>query len=144
MKWFMRFHYKGSPTAMGFHRGVLPGYAASHGCVRLPAKMAEWFFTNVPSGTRILVRGKSNGVPIGASQNRPKRSPKVHSSLKKPKKPVDTVPSAPESDIQPSTALPAPTAPAPTAEPAPAAADPGIPAPAPSPDPTANEAPKDQ
>lgn len=101
MKYFMRFHHNGGSTAMGFHRGELPGYAASHGCVRMPDRAASWFYTNAPIGTPIYVRGTKNGVPIGQSQNRPKRSPKVHSSLKsKPASEKPSVPPAPESDIK--------------------------------------------
>ena len=85
MKHFQRLHYNGGPTAMGFHRGVLPGYPASHGCIRLPGTMAEWLYSNVPLGTPVAVRGHKNGIPYGKSQGRPKRAPKVHSSLKKPK-----------------------------------------------------------
>ena len=84
MKYFQRFDTPaGKPTAMGFHTGVLPGYPASHGCVRLPNSMAEWFFKNVPAGARVTIRGEKNGVPYGSKQNRPKRSPKVHPSLQK-------------------------------------------------------------
>jgi lipoprotein-anchoring transpeptidase ErfK/SrfK len=127
MKWFMRFHYKGSSTAIGFHRGVLPGYPASHGCVRLPGKMAEWFFSKIPVGTRVLVQGKSNGVPKGASQNRPKRSPKVHRSLKKP---------TPKPKAPPSTGEDEPVAPKEaTLDPMPAPEPTPAPAPTPTPEP---------
>ena len=134
MKYFLRFHYRGSPTAMGFHKGALPGYPASHGCVRLPEKMAAWFFSKVPSGTPILVRGTKNGVAYGASQGRPKRSPKVHSSLKN--KPVSTKPAdpGPESATTTPTITPESTPPSPATETPAAPADPG---PAPSaPEPT--------
>jgi len=47
---FMRFH-----GGIGMHAGYLPGYAASHGCVRLPAKMAQHFFDNVSAGTPVTV-----------------------------------------------------------------------------------------
>lgn len=131
MKYFMRFHYKGQSTAMGFHRGVLPGHPASHGCVRLPDSMAAWFYQNVPMHTPILVRGTKYGIPIGKSQGRPKRSPKVHSSLKSKPAEAPTVPPAPESDVKTAEPATAPAAepeavttpaPAPAAEPEPAAA----------------------
>ena len=134
MKYFMRFHYGEGATAMGFHRGILPGYPASHGCVRLPDKMASWFFSKVPLGTPIRVRGSKNGVPYGASQGRPKRSPKVHSSLKKkasPSKPAVSKPAdpGPESVTSPAPAeSPAPP-PEPAAAPAPAPAEPAVPTP---------------
>jgi len=137
MKYFLRFHLNGSPTAMGFHRGILPGYPASHGCVRLPDKMASWFFTHVPLGTPIFVRGTKNGVPYGASQGRPKRSPRVHSSLKnKPNaaKPADPGPESATSSVDASPAAPADSAPADSAPAAPAA-----PAPAPAPEASAPE-----
>ncbi len=48
---FMRFN-KGA----GMHEGYLPGYAASHGCVRMPAQMAEIFYHNVVIGTPVTVQ----------------------------------------------------------------------------------------
>lgn len=47
---FMRFN-----GAVGMHTGYLPGYAASHGCVRMPHHMSEKFFENVESGTPVIV-----------------------------------------------------------------------------------------
>ena len=128
MKYFQRLYYKGGPTAMGFHRGVLPGNPASHGCIRLPGTMAEWFYNNVPLGTPVAVRGTKNGIPIGKSQGRPKRSPKIHSSLKPKVEPPPAVPPAPESDIKTPEISPG-TAPSgdPTAAPPPAAPAPPAP-----------------
>ena len=39
----------------GMHAGFLPGYAASHGCIRMPAFMAENFFKNVSTGTPVTI-----------------------------------------------------------------------------------------
>jgi hypothetical protein len=50
MPYFMRFH-----GGEGMHAGFLPGYAASHGCVRMPDHMAEIFFNNVSVGTPVRV-----------------------------------------------------------------------------------------
>lgn len=50
MPYFMRFN-----NAIGMHTGYLPGYAASHGCVRMPHHMAEKFFENVQVGTPVIV-----------------------------------------------------------------------------------------
>jgi len=50
MHYFMRFH-----NGIGLHVGYLPGYAASHGCVRMPAPMARKFYANVERGTRVTV-----------------------------------------------------------------------------------------
>jgi lipoprotein-anchoring transpeptidase ErfK/SrfK len=109
MKYFLRLYHNGKPTAMGLHRGVLPGHPASHGCIRLPGNMAEWFFTNVQLGTPVAVRGTKNGIPIGKSQGRPKRAPRVHSSLKNQPVPTEEkVPPAPESDIKTPAPAPAP------------------------------------
>ena len=51
MPYFMRFN-----GPIGMHVGHLPGYAASHGCVRMPEKMAEIFFKNVKLGTPVIVK----------------------------------------------------------------------------------------
>jgi lipoprotein-anchoring transpeptidase ErfK/SrfK len=50
MPYFMRFN-----GAVGMHTGYLPGYAASHGCVRMPHHMAGKFFDNVEVGTLVIV-----------------------------------------------------------------------------------------
>ena len=50
MKYFMRFN-----GAVGMHTGHIPGYRASHGCVRLPDHMAKKFFENAPLGTPVKV-----------------------------------------------------------------------------------------
>jgi hypothetical protein len=39
----------------GLHEGFLPGYPASHGCIRMPGFMAEIFFNNVSMGTPVSV-----------------------------------------------------------------------------------------
>lgn len=39
----------------GMHEGFLPGYPASHGCIRMPGQMAEIFFNNVSVGTPVAV-----------------------------------------------------------------------------------------
>ncbi len=62
MKWFMRFD-----GAAGMHAGILPGYAASHGCVRMPASKAELFYNTVDVGTPVHVFGTAprKGNPRG-------------------------------------------------------------------------------
>jgi hypothetical protein len=35
----------------------VPGYPASHGCVRIPMNSSVWFFDNTPSGTPVYVLG---------------------------------------------------------------------------------------
>ena len=39
----------------GMHAGFLPGYPASHGCIRMPAFMAEAFFNSVSVGTPVSI-----------------------------------------------------------------------------------------
>ena len=39
----------------GVHAGFLPGYAASHGCIRMPMFMSENFFRNVSNGTPVTI-----------------------------------------------------------------------------------------
>ena len=51
MHHFMRF-----TGGIGMHEGFLPGYPASHGCVRMPAHMAATFYHNVSIGTPVTVR----------------------------------------------------------------------------------------
>lgn len=47
---FMRFN-----GGIGMHTGYLPGYAASHGCIRMPDHMSAAFFRNVEIGTPVIV-----------------------------------------------------------------------------------------
>jgi len=41
--------------AVGMHGGYLPGYPASHGCIRMPMEMARIYFENAPSGTPVRI-----------------------------------------------------------------------------------------
>jgi hypothetical protein len=54
MRYFMRFH-----GADGMHAGYLPGYPASHGCVRMPEELAIAFFNQVEVGTPVRVFGRT-------------------------------------------------------------------------------------
>ncbi len=54
MPWFMRFH-----GADGLHAGYLPGYPASHGCVRMPDQLAVAFYDAVDVGTPVAVFGRT-------------------------------------------------------------------------------------
>src|SRR5438552_15919596 len=51
MPYFMRFN-----GGYGMHAGYVPRFRASHGCIRLPARMARHFFENTPDGTPVIVR----------------------------------------------------------------------------------------
>lgn len=42
---------------LAFHAGQLPGYPASHGCVRLPLKFAERLYGMTRVGTKVIIEG---------------------------------------------------------------------------------------
>ena len=56
-------HYKGASMpyymqiapGFGMHAGYLPGYPASHGCIRMPEFMAVDFFKSVSVGTPVTI-----------------------------------------------------------------------------------------
>ena len=52
MTWFMRLTGDG----VGMHVGILPGYPASHGCVRMPSDGAKLFYDHVKVGTPVEVQ----------------------------------------------------------------------------------------
>jgi lipoprotein-anchoring transpeptidase ErfK/SrfK len=51
MKFFMRL----TPEGVGMHAGFLPGYPASHGCIRLPKEMAQLIYSNVALHTPVSI-----------------------------------------------------------------------------------------
>jgi lipoprotein-anchoring transpeptidase ErfK/SrfK len=57
MPYFMEFS-----TAVGMHAGYLPGYPASHGCVRMPRDLAALFFERVQIGTPVTVVGSTQNL----------------------------------------------------------------------------------
>jgi hypothetical protein len=54
MHYFMQF-----APGIGLHAGYLPGYPASHGCVRMPEEYAVAFFRAISIGTPITVFGSA-------------------------------------------------------------------------------------
>jgi lipoprotein-anchoring transpeptidase ErfK/SrfK len=48
--------------AIGMHAGYLPGYPASHGCVRMPRDLAERFFERVNIRTPVKVEGNAQDL----------------------------------------------------------------------------------
>jgi lipoprotein-anchoring transpeptidase ErfK/SrfK len=52
MKFFMRL----TQIGVGMHIGILPGYPASHGCVRLPAEIAPLIYEKVRVGTPVEIQ----------------------------------------------------------------------------------------
>lgn len=51
MPYFMRF-----TGGYGLHAGYIPGYRASHGCIRMPQAMAARFFNGADIGTTVVVK----------------------------------------------------------------------------------------
>jgi lipoprotein-anchoring transpeptidase ErfK/SrfK len=64
------FHYQPAPMpyymefsqAIGMHAGFLPGYPASHGCVRMPRDLAARFFERVHLRTPVTVTGSTQNL----------------------------------------------------------------------------------
>ena len=61
---------------MFFNQGIaihgalsVPGYPASHGCVRIPMFAAGWFYQIVPNGTPVYVIGGPHVPPPLADLN---------------------------------------------------------------------------
>ena len=73
MKYFLRID-----GAVGLHAGWVPGYPASHGCIRLPPGKAALFFNIVEVGTPVRVFGtapKSPAAPVVAKAATPIPTP---------------------------------------------------------------------
>jgi len=74
--YFMRFN-----GGDGMHAGYLPGYPASHGCVRMPEQYAIAFFNAVQVGTPVTVFGRTpvnryySGQPQPGFPRRPRFGP---------------------------------------------------------------------
>jgi len=66
MPYFLRLNADGG--RVGLHAGAIALEPSSHGCIRLPRKMAEDFFSEVPVGTRVVVTEGEVGVVGGADQ----------------------------------------------------------------------------
>lgn len=64
MRYFMRFN-----GPIGLHQGYLPGYPASHGCIRVPAHMAHLLYEVTPPGSIVEVKQNAGLIamrPAGA------------------------------------------------------------------------------
>jgi hypothetical protein len=76
MHYFMRFN-----GGDGMHAGYLPGYPASHGCVRMPEQYAIAFFNAVQVGTPVTIFGRTpvnryySGQPQPGFPRRPRFGP---------------------------------------------------------------------
>jgi lipoprotein-anchoring transpeptidase ErfK/SrfK len=67
MKYFMRLTNDG----VGMHIGIIskPGRRASHGCIRLPSKMAPILYERVSLGTPVTITGKGPDYPAYLKQS---------------------------------------------------------------------------
>lgn len=54
-------------TGIAMHSGQLPGYAASHGCVRLPYDFSQLLFSTTKSGGTVIIGDGKTPVPRLAS-----------------------------------------------------------------------------
>jgi len=54
-------------TGIAMHSGQLPGYAASHGCVRLPFDFSQLLFAQTSSGGTVVIGDGKTPVPHLAS-----------------------------------------------------------------------------
>ncbi len=50
MRWFLRIN-----GPIGLHAGILPGYPASHGCIRLPEEVARLIYERSKIGTPVII-----------------------------------------------------------------------------------------
>jgi hypothetical protein len=71
MHYFMRFN-----GADGMHAGYLPGYPASHGCVRMPQEYATAFFNAISVGTPVTVFGRTPASRYYSDQSAFSRRPR--------------------------------------------------------------------
>ncbi len=49
---------------IALHAGAVPGYPASHGCIRLPRKLAEQLYAITEVGTRVIVADESEYAEV--------------------------------------------------------------------------------
>ena len=70
----MPFFLRLSCSTVGLHAGALPGYPASHGCVRLPKDIAQKLYTMIPKGTVVEIRGgtEAANTPPAAAREKTK------------------------------------------------------------------------
>ena len=54
----MRYFCRLNAAGLGIHAGILPGYPASHGSIRMPEEIARIFFLKVKVGTPVEIRAE--------------------------------------------------------------------------------------
>jgi lipoprotein-anchoring transpeptidase ErfK/SrfK len=70
----MPFYMRLTDGGVGLHAGFIPGYPASHGCVRLPFGMARELYQHTDSGTQVEITNS----PMSAMNQTPAASTSVH------------------------------------------------------------------
>src|SRR5579885_303256 len=65
-------------SGVALHEGVLPGYPASHGCIRMTADFAKFLWRTTPRDTRVIVARSEIDPPA------PIVSPKLFAPVQKP------------------------------------------------------------
>ena len=65
---YMPFMQRITWSGIALHGGPLPGYPASHGCVRMPIEFAEHLFELTKLGLRVVV---APGDPVGVEMSHP-------------------------------------------------------------------------
>ncbi|MDG2533272.1 L,D-transpeptidase [Sphingomonas sp. HITSZ_GF] len=80
-KWHRSSKYSNAPMpfmqrltwyGIALHAGNLPGYPASHGCIRLPSEFARLLFDETELGMTVIVTNQAPALRIGA---KPTQSP---------------------------------------------------------------------
>ena len=64
MPYMQRLTWQG----IALHGGQLPGYPASHGCIRLPHEFAKLLYSITTRGTTVIVMGEKAPEPVLAAQ----------------------------------------------------------------------------
>jgi lipoprotein-anchoring transpeptidase ErfK/SrfK len=64
MPWMQRITWSG----VAMHAGVVPGYPASHGCIRLPASFAPQLYKMTKMGARVVV-ARNDTIPFEISHS---------------------------------------------------------------------------
>jgi lipoprotein-anchoring transpeptidase ErfK/SrfK len=72
-------------SGIALHEGKLPGYAASHGCIRLPERYADYLWRTIRMNTRVIV-SREDVAPVEIA----------HALLFQPKPDAATVETVPE------------------------------------------------
>src|SRR5437588_2352915 len=96
MKYFLRFE-----GAAGMHAGILPGYPASHGCVRMPASKAKFFYETAEIGSPVHVFGSTPTRVVAATHtSSPTRTARIARADENQRDEEEVPPPAPSQEIR--------------------------------------------